>query len=658
MKLVNTFLLCLFCYVASAQNDTTKYFRSLDYGWSYKRLQAREAFIMPVDTFVNKLGMALLNNKLYSGNGVKWTLINGGTTIDTTKYIKYTDSAAMLNPYLKKVDTVFLSNRINLKIDSLKKSNDSIYYFANGVRKFAYKDSAGGSNIDTTSLNNRINLKIDSLKRFNDTVYSYKNGSRLFAFKDSVGTNPAPVGYYGSFYDTTIQTAAAINTPYAMKLSNTDLSNGISISNNSRINIAHTGVYNIQFSAQFDRTNSGTDVIDIWLRKNGNNVAGSGGKIVLSGSAVASQMIASWNYVLNAIDNDYFEIMWSSPDTHVRLLSEVTQTSPFAHPNIPSVILTVTQQSGIMAGTGIQAADTTAMLIPYMKKNDSTIYYSKYRSDSSRTNIYSGINSKLNSSDSSVYYTKYRSDTSRTNIYSGINTKLNKGDSTIYYSKYSSDTSRTNIYSGINGKLNTSDSTIYYSKYRSDTSRTNIYSGINIKLAKSDTSTLSSRIDLKLDKSMSSYTFQANNTTATANATAQVFKDTTGTYTGTPTWSGGTAPTTLTNAVFSYTQIGKMVTLRITMIYTNQGATNTRVQIPLMTNMPAPNVPSGYSSTADIFGYGYGYFGNVSTSIVAGTTGAAISYIRGTATGSEIVIDRGTSGSGKYVWVTINYFTN
>jgi hypothetical protein len=35
------------------------------------------------------------------------------------------------------------------------------------------------------------------------------------------------------------------------------------------------------------------------------------------------------------------------------LLYETAQTSPFVHPLIPSTILTVTQQSGIMAGTGI-----------------------------------------------------------------------------------------------------------------------------------------------------------------------------------------------------------------------------------------------------------------------------------------------------------------
>jgi len=173
---------------------------------------------------------------------------------------------------------------------------------------------------------------------------------------------PTPTGYYGAFQDNTIQTAAAINTPYAMKFGINDLSNGITIasdgSNLTRITIANTGIYNIQFSAQFDRTNSGTDAVDIWLRKNGVDVPGSAGKIILTGGAAASAIIAAWNYVLDIVSGDYYQIMWSTPDTHVRILYEAAQTSPFAHPLIPSTILTVTQQSGIMAGTGITAINS------------------------------------------------------------------------------------------------------------------------------------------------------------------------------------------------------------------------------------------------------------------------------------------------------------
>jgi len=173
---------------------------------------------------------------------------------------------------------------------------------------------------------------------------------------------PTPLGYYGAFQDNTIQTAAAINTPYAMKLGITDISNQVSVVsdgvNLTRITITNTGIYNIQFSAQFDRTNSGTDSIDIWLRKNGTDIPGSGGRIVITGSAVQSPIIAAWNYVLDVTEGDYYQLMWATPDTHVRLLTEVAQTTPFAHPIIPSVILTVTQQSGIMAGTGVTAINS------------------------------------------------------------------------------------------------------------------------------------------------------------------------------------------------------------------------------------------------------------------------------------------------------------
>jgi hypothetical protein len=191
-----------------------------------------------------------------------------------------------------------------------------------------------------------------------DTQVLIADSTTSTGLKWASNTAPTPLGYYGSFYDLTIQTASAINTPYAINFGVTDISNGVSIVSNSRITFANTGIYNIQFSAQFDRTNSGTDSVDIWLRKNGTDVPGTGGKIVLSGGATASQLIAAWNYVLNIVAGEYYELMWSTPDTHVRLLYETAQTSPFSHPTIPSVILTVTQQSGIMAGTGITAINS------------------------------------------------------------------------------------------------------------------------------------------------------------------------------------------------------------------------------------------------------------------------------------------------------------
>jgi hypothetical protein len=186
-------------------------------------------------------------------------------------------------------------------------------------------------------------------------------GSTRYAIKDSVGTNPSPVGYYGAFQDNTSQTAASINTAYPVKFNTTDLTNGVSVvndgsSNPTRITLANTGIYNIQFSLQLEKTGgSGNMIADIWVRKNGVDIPSTTGKVVLTGSANASPVIAAWNYVLDLAAGDYVQLMWATSNTNVEIVA-ATATSP--HPAIPSSILTVTQQSGIMAGTGITAINS------------------------------------------------------------------------------------------------------------------------------------------------------------------------------------------------------------------------------------------------------------------------------------------------------------
>ena len=144
--------------------------------------------------------------------------------------------------------------------------------------------------------------------------------------------------YYGSFFDTTTQTAALPNTAYAMTYDTTDASNGVSIVSGSRITIANTGVYNIQFSAQIDKTSGQGSLVFIWLRKKGIDVAWSAGEIAIGGSL--AQNIAVWNYFVSATAGDYYEIMWSVQDASIRLLAAAASTPV---PAIPSVILTVNQ---------------------------------------------------------------------------------------------------------------------------------------------------------------------------------------------------------------------------------------------------------------------------------------------------------------------------
>jgi hypothetical protein len=147
-----------------------------------------------------------------------------------------------------------------------------------------------------------------------------------------------PEYFFGSFYSTIDQTNAGASVANKMTYNVTDLSNGVSIVSNSRITIANAGNYNIQFSAQLDKTDSGDDVVQIWICKNGNLVANSNTEMTLTGNA--GKHVAAWNWFVTSAAGDYFEICWHSIDTTVFINYVAAASSP-ARPAIPSIILTV-----------------------------------------------------------------------------------------------------------------------------------------------------------------------------------------------------------------------------------------------------------------------------------------------------------------------------
>lgn len=144
--------------------------------------------------------------------------------------------------------------------------------------------------------------------------------------------------YYGSFYSTVDQTNSGANQVNKMTYNTTDISNGVSVVSNSRITIANAGVYDIQFSAQFDKSDAGDDKVDIWLCKNGSNVANTNTEFTLVGNN--GKHVAAWNFFVNAAAGDYFELCWSSADANVFVNYIAPQSTP-TRPAIPSIILTV-----------------------------------------------------------------------------------------------------------------------------------------------------------------------------------------------------------------------------------------------------------------------------------------------------------------------------
>lgn len=148
---------------------------------------------------------------------------------------------------------------------------------------------------------------------------------------------------YGAFSDFTDQTTTA-NTATLMALGTTDFSNQVTISS-SKITVQNAGIYNLQFSAQFQNTDNQIQDISIWLRQNGTDIPGSTGLVSIPARKSASageeaHQITGWNYYVSMAANDYIEIYWSTTLATVTIQTYSASVSP-TRPSTASVVATM-----------------------------------------------------------------------------------------------------------------------------------------------------------------------------------------------------------------------------------------------------------------------------------------------------------------------------
>ena len=147
---------------------------------------------------------------------------------------------------------------------------------------------------------------------------------------------------YGAFQDSTDQTAASANTAYAVTYNTTDYSLGVSVTNSSRIKVDYSGLYNLQFSIQFDNADTQIQDTSVWFRKNGTDIAASCSDFSIPNShgGTNGRLIAALNFFVALQKNDYVEIIWSATSTQVSIQHIGTRTTP-TRPATPSVIATM-----------------------------------------------------------------------------------------------------------------------------------------------------------------------------------------------------------------------------------------------------------------------------------------------------------------------------
>jgi len=142
----------------------------------------------------------------------------------------------------------------------------------------------------------------------------------------------------GLFFNTADQTFPVANTDYPVEYNQTYLDNAVALQSGStsRIEVSVGGIYNFQYSAQLESTNSSSKNFFLWIRRDGVDIGYSTRAYSISGSSTYRSLAYSFNIDMQA--GQYLELVAAASDTSLEIAAD-TATSP--HPGIPSSVMTV-----------------------------------------------------------------------------------------------------------------------------------------------------------------------------------------------------------------------------------------------------------------------------------------------------------------------------
>ena len=178
--------------------------------------------------------------------------------------------------------------------------------------------------------------------------YGHKNGRQIS--DDIMASNIYADSFFGDgrhinqpynqFTSNSDQTAANTYTAYAITYDTSDFPDGISLSNSSRINVQHDGIYLFTFSIQFQNDTNSTETVDVWFRKNGTDVPNSNSQFSMrarKSAGVPASLIAVTPFMIDLSAGDYIEIMWRPSVTTVTIQQlPAVAASPGVTPAIPA----------------------------------------------------------------------------------------------------------------------------------------------------------------------------------------------------------------------------------------------------------------------------------------------------------------------------------
>jgi hypothetical protein len=148
---------------------------------------------------------------------------------------------------------------------------------------------------------------------------------------------------YGAVQRSTDFNFSASNTAYLVTCNTTDFLNGMTLDVGDGLHVVQAGKYNYQFSIQIANTDTAIQNCVVWLRKNGTDIVGTASKFDIPSKHGSSDgyLIAACNFYVDLADGDHVELWAASSSTSAYFEAYAAQTSPYARPSIPSVVVTL-----------------------------------------------------------------------------------------------------------------------------------------------------------------------------------------------------------------------------------------------------------------------------------------------------------------------------
>ncbi len=162
----------------------------------------------------------------------------------------------------------------------------------------------------------------------------------LMPISDAAEADTAP---YGSFSNNTDQTAPTVGSTAVVVYDTTEESNGVYLSDSSRLNVRNAGIYNVQFSLQLVNKDNAPQYADIWFRVNGTDVPRSASRFDIPARKSATDwghIVGTVNIFLDMNANDYVEIAGTTSSTLIGL-EHYAADGTIPRPAIPAAIVTI-----------------------------------------------------------------------------------------------------------------------------------------------------------------------------------------------------------------------------------------------------------------------------------------------------------------------------